>query len=560
MIELEIKQPNGETERFRLKQGVNLLGKAKSSDICLKDTHVSQHHANLLVNESEVIIKDVGSTNGIWLDGERISNDAVFLPDVQVQMGNLALRIDKQLVTEREPKQQRTKNTEQLRQLSDKKLTESDAMQQLKRDVHKKVIIYLDEHKRGELHKLSADELRVEAREATKIVLKRENIKLPAQLQETDFIDSVVAEAIGLGPIEPLQNDETVTEIMVNGYESIYVERNGKIEATDLKFTSTDSLMGVIERIVTPLGRRIDEGSPMVDARLSDGSRVNAIIPPLALNGPTVTIRKFSKRRFGIDDLLDKGTLSEDMAKFLKVCVEQRRNIMVSGGTGSGKTTTLNILSNFIPETERIVTIEDAAEVQLHQQHVITLEARPANIEGKGLVVIRDLVRNSLRMRPDRIIVGECRGGEALDMLQAMNTGHDGSLTTGHANSPRDILSRLEVMVLMAGMDLPVRAIREQISSAIDIILQQTRFSDGTRRVTSIVEVDGMESDVILLQKIFEYKRSGRHEDGTIIGEFRGMGYAPSFYEECAAAGEVMDRSIFGEAVELSANNHNRML
>ncbi len=561
MIELEIQQPNGETERFRLKQGVNLLGKAKSSDICLKDTHVSQHHANLLVNESEVIIKDVGSTNGIWLDGERISNDAVFLPDMQVQMGNLALRIDKQLGTEKEPKPQRTENTEQLRQVSDKKLIESDAMQQLKREVHKKVIIYLDEHKRGELHALSAEELRIEAKEAAQIVLKRENIKLPAQLQETDFINSVVAEAIGLGPIEPLQNDETVTEIMVNGYESIYVERNGKIEATDLKFTSTDSLMGVIERIVTPLGRRIDEGSPMVDARLSDGSRVNAIIPPLALNGPTVTIRKFSKRRFGIDDLLDKGTLSEDMAKFLKVCVEQRRNIMVSGGTGSGKTTTLNILSNFIPETERIVTIEDAAEVQLHQQHVITLEARPANIEGKGQVAIRDLVKNSLRMRPDRIIVGECRGGEALDMLQAMNTGHDGSLTTGHANSPRDILSRLEVMVLMAGMDLPVRAIREQIASAIDIILQQTRFSDGTRRVTSIVEVDGMESDVILLQKIFEYKRSGRHEDGTIIGEFRGMGYAPSFYEECAAGGEVMDRSIFGEAVELSVNNHNnRML
>jgi len=551
MIELEVQQLDGKIERFKLEQGIYQLGKAKSSDICLVDSHVSQHHANLVVSEFEVIVKDVGSTNGIWLNGERITDDTVFLPGLQIHMGNLVLRIEN-------PSKNISEDPPQLGQIPDKKTAEIEKIQQLKREVHQKVIIYLDEHKRGELHTFSADELRFEAREATKVVIKREHIKLPGQINQTDFIDSVVAESIGLGPIEPLQNDESVTEIMVNGYDSIYVERNGKIEETDLKFSSTDSLMGVIERIVTPLGRRIDEGSPMVDARLSDGSRVNAIIPPLALNGPTVTIRKFSKRRFGIDDLLDKGTLNEDMAAFLKICVEQRRNIMVSGGTGSGKTTTLNILSNFIPERERIVTIEDAAEVQLHQKHVITLEARPANIEGKGLIAIRDLVKNSLRMRPDRIIVGECRGGEALDMLQAMNTGHDGSLTTGHANSPRDILSRLEVMVLMAGMDLPVRAIREQISSALDIILQQTRFSDGTRRITSIVEVDGMESDVILLQKIFEYKRSGRHEDGTIIGEFRGLGFAPSFYEECAAAGEILDRSIFGEPIGLSAVIENQ--
>jgi len=559
MIELEITQTDNSTQLHSLNQGVFSLGKAETSDIFLADTLVSRHHADLIVNESEVIIKDVGSTNGIWLGGERISSDIVFQPNMQVQMGHLVLRIVEQqqqhvsTISEQPkrvipiPEQQATQpKREPQKEALLEKTNDNELIQDLKKQVHQKVIIYLDEHKRGELHTYSADELRTEAREATKIVLARDKVKIPTHIPESEFIDAVVAESIGLGPIEPLQNDESVTEIMINGPDKIFVERFGKIESTDLKFTSTDSLMGVIERIVTPLGRRIDEGSPLVDARLSDGSRVNAIIPPLAINGPTVTIRKFSKRKFGVDDLLEKGTISEDMAAFLKICVEQRRNILVSGGTGSGKTTTLNILSNFIPESERIVTIEDAAEVQLHQDHVITLEARPANVEGKGQVAIRDLVKNSLRMRPDRIIIGECRGGEALDMLQAMNTGHDGSLTTGHANSPRDILSRLEVMVLMAGMDLPVRAIREQIASAIDIVLQQTRFSDGTRRVTSIVEIDGMEGDVILLQKIFEFKRTGRGSDGSVLGNFTGMGYAPTFYTECEDAGEVMDRSIFG--------------
>ena len=553
MIELEITQPDNSIQHHPLKQGILHLGKAESSDILLADPLVSRHHADLIVNESEIIIKDVGSTNGSWLNGERISNDMVFQPDMQVQMGNLGLRLVEQQTVKDFSEQLKPKNPDQLIEKTNQEQNFDELVLQLQKEVHQKVIKFLDENKRGELHTYGAEELRLEAREATKTVLKRDAIKLPDHLSETEFIDTVVAESIGLGPIETLQNDESVTEIMVNGPDSIFVERNGKIEVTDLKFTNNDSLMGVIERIVTPLGRRIDESSPMVDARLSDGSRVNVIIPPLALNGPTVTIRKFSNRKFGVDDLLDKGTLNEDMAKFLKVCVEQRRNILVSGGTGSGKTTTLNILSNFIPETDRIVTIEDAAEVQLHQQHVITLEARPANVEGKGLVAIRDLVKNSLRMRPDRIIVGECRGGEALDMLQAMNTGHDGSLTTGHANSPRDILSRLEVMVLMSGMDLPVRAIREQIASAIDIVLQQTRFSDGSRRITSIVEIDGMEGDVILLQKIFEFKRTGRNSDGSILGDYTGRGYAPTFYTECEDAGEKMDRSIFGEAEELTA-------
>lgn len=283
----------------------------------------------------------------------------------------------------------------------------------------------------------------------------------------------------------------------------------------------------------------------MVDARLPDGSRVNAIIPPLALNGPTVTIRKFAQRQITMEDLVRYGTLTAEMAEFLDVAVAHRRNIVVSGGTGSGKTTTLNILSNFIPETERIVTIEDAAELQLAQTHVVSLESRPANVEGKGAVAIRDLVKNALRMRPDRIVVGECRGGEAIDMLQAMNTGHDGSMTTGHANSPRDLLARLEVMVLMAGFELPVRAIREQVASAVDIIIQQTRFADGTRRVTSIVEVDGMEGDVILLQPIFEYARDGEDAQGRVQGAFRGCGYAPRFYNDLAKAGFDLNTSVF---------------
>ncbi|HHX73821.1 MAG TPA: CpaF family protein, partial [Firmicutes bacterium] len=307
------------------------------------------------------------------------------------------------------------------------------------------------------------------------------------------IITEIVDEAIGFGPIHPLLNDESVTEIMVNGPQQVYVERNGKLELTDIVFRNDEHVMHIIEKIVAPIGRRIDESSPMVDARLPDGSRVNAVIPPISLVGPSITIRKFAREPFTIDDLLNFDTLNLEMAAFLEAAVKARLNIVVSGGTGSGKTSTLNVLSSFIPHDERIVTIEDAAELQLHQEHVVSLETRPSNIEGKGAVTVRDLVRNALRMRPDRIVVGEVRSGEALDMLQAMNTGHDGSLTTGHANSPRDMLSRLETMVLMAGMELPVRAIREQIASAVDVIVQQSRLRDGSRKITHITEVQGME-------------------------------------------------------------------
>jgi pilus assembly protein CpaF len=407
------------------------------------------------------------------------------------------------------------------------------------------VLRELDLFRRTALNNLGTADLRAEARQAIEAVIASGAVQLPPGLNQARFIAEMTAEIMGYGPIEPFLADESVSEVMVNGPNQIYVERRGQLSAVPARFTNNDSLMRVIERIVTPLGRRIDEGVPMVDARLPDGSRVNAIIPPLSLVGPILTIRKFSRQRFSMERLVDLGSLTPQMCEFLRLCVRYRKNILVSGGTGSGKTTFLNALSESIPSDERIVTIEDAAELRLAQPHVLSLEARPPNVEGRGEVTIRDLVRNALRMRPDRIIVGECRGGEALDMLQAMNTGHDGSMTTGHANSPRDLLSRLEVMVLMAGMDLPVRAIREQIASAVDIIVQQTRFSDGRRRVTSIVEVDGMEGDVILTQPLFAFKQRGVTAAGEIVGDYTGFGQAPRFYEDLNEAGIKLDRAIF---------------
>jgi len=359
------------------------------------------------------------------------------------------------------------------------------------------------------------------------------------------IMQKMTDEVIGFGPITALLNDDNVSEIMVNSAHQVYVERKGRLELTDIAFRDDDHVIQVIEKIVAPLGRRIDESSPMVDARLPDGSRVNAIIPPLALRGPAMTIRKFSKDPLTMDSLVSFGTLNPAMAKFLQMCVLGKLNIVVSGGTGSGKTTMLNCLSSFIPSDERIVTIEDAAELQLRQDHVVTLEARPPNIEGKGAVTIRDLVRNSLRMRPNRIVIGEVRGGEALDMLQAMNTGHDGSLTTGHANSPRDMLSRLETMVLMAGMDLPVRAIREQIASAVDLIVQQSRMRDGSRKITHVSEVVGMEGDIITLQDIFVYESSGKDSAGRVTGEFRPTGIRPVFAKKLLEAGLNLPADIF---------------
>jgi pilus assembly protein CpaF len=388
------------------------------------------------------------------------------------------------------------------------------------------------------------NEVRTTIQELFEQVLAEENIVL-SRPERHRLYEQISAEILGLGPLQPLLEDESITEIMVNGAKNIYIERSGKIHRVPFTFESDEHVMRIIDRIVAPLGRRIDESSPYVDARLTDGSRVNAVIPPISLVGPVITIRKFFKNPITIEQLIDFGTVTAEALQFLKACVEAKLNIVISGGTGSGKTTLLNILSQYIPNDERIVTIENAAELQLRQEHVVTLESRPPNIEGKGEVTIRQLVINSLRMRPDRIIVGEIRDEAALDMLQAMNTGHDGSMTTAHANSPRDTLARIETMALMAGMDLPVRAIREQVASAIDLVAHKERMKDGTRKITRITEVSGMEGDVITMTDIFQFEQSG-YEDGKVIGRLRPTGLRPKFIDKIEVAGVHLPATIFG--------------
>ncbi len=393
--------------------------------------------------------------------------------------------------------------------------------------------------------RLSEDDLRRRVHEQLHSALAQERAPLSAA-DKAQLIQDVSDDILGYGPIDRLLKDEEITEVMVNGPELVFVERNGRLERTAASFVDETHLRRIIDKIVSQVGRRIDEATPMVDARLPDGSRVNAVIHPLAIGGPFLTIRKFATDPFQIDDLIRFGTLNAHSARFLQACVVGRLNVIVSGGTGTGKTTTLNVLSSFIPTDERIVTIEDAEELQLHQEHVLPLEARPPNIEGKGQVTIRDLVRNALRMRPDRIVVGECRGGEALDMLQAMNTGHDGSLTTIHSNSPRDTLSRIETMILMAGFDLPIRAIREQMASALDLIVHLTRLRDGTRRVTHITEVQGMEGDVITLQDVFLFDYGmGIDDHGRFKGHLKATGVRPRFTEKLADLGIRLGPEVF---------------
>ncbi|HEY9135125.1 MAG TPA: ATPase, T2SS/T4P/T4SS family [Pseudomonadales bacterium] len=549
MFVFDIVDAYNNKTHYKLKTGEYTLGKGDNCDIILSDGHVSREHASLTVSTDKVVLADKASTNGTWFNGKKIKKPIALNNGDEIFMGKLVL-IVQQLnapTIQASPKKPFAQSAPSVTTISKR---ESEEVIALKRKIHGLILEYLDLRKRANLQDMSEEELREETIKATHEVINQNIAEIPAEITKQRLIQEVVAEAVGLGALEPFLDDETVTEIMINGCEQLFVERNGIIQLTDRQFSSNQALRGVIDRIVAPLGRRIDEGSPMVDARLPDGSRVNAIIPPLALNGPTMTIRKFSRKSLGIDDLVGYGSLDYNMASFLKTCVEYRRNIVISGGTGSGKTTTLNILSNFIDNNQRIITIEDAAELNLNQTHVVSLESRPANTEGKGLVSIRELVVNALRMRPDRIIVGECRSGETLDMLQAMNTGHTGSMTTGHANTPRDFLSRLEVMVLMAGIDLPSKAIREQIASAIDIIIQQNRLADGTRRITQIVEVTGMEGDTILLQPLFEYKKIGFTPDGKVKGYFTGNGYAPQFYNDMEEAGTPVDRSIFRTAEE----------
>jgi len=421
-------------------------------------------------------------------------------------------------------------------------VTAKDPFSELKTKIQNKVIGDLD----IDFTEISEDneELKAEIQMIISKNIEKESLNLTSA-QKKKVQEELLNEIIGFGPITSFLNDPDVTEIMVNGPKQIFVEKNGKLTLANAVFKDNNHVLHVIKKIVGAIGRRIDESSPMVDARLKNGSRVNAIIPPLAIDGPSLTIRKFAEDPFLVDDLVGFGTLNSKMAELLRACVEGRLNIIVSGGTGSGKTTTLNVLSSFIPEDERIVTIEDAAELQMIQTHVVRLETRPPNIEGKGEIAIRDLVKNSLRMRPDRIVVGEVRSGEALDMLQAMNTGHDGSLTTAHANSPRDMLSRLETMVLMSGMNLPIKAVRDQVSSAVDLIVQQSRLQDGSRKITYVTEVLGMEGDVIILQDIFKFNQRGIDSKGKVIGEFEFTGIIPRFLKQLRNHGIELPQSIF---------------
>jgi len=416
----------------------------------------------------------------------------------------------------------------------------SDAQRSLKDRVKRKLISELD----PSLDTAMVDEVRLRLKNLFDQIIEAENLVLTRAEKERLF-EELAADVIGFGPIEPLLNDPTITEVMVNGPKKIYFERKGRLLLSDVQFDDDDHVRRIIDRIVSPLGRHVDEASPIVDARLPDGSRVNVVIPPISLVGPTITIRKFSKEKLRVDDLIRFGSITPEIADFLRACVVSRLNIVISGGTGSGKTTLLNVLSNFIPDDERIVSIEDSAELQLAKEHWVRLETRPANIEGTGAISARDCMKSTLRMRPDRVIVGECRSGEALDMLQAMNTGHDGSLTTGHANTPRDMLARLETMVLMAGMDLPVRAIREQISSAVDVIVQQSRMRDGSRKVTHITEVQGMEGDKVTLQDVFLFEQES-FENGKVVGAIKPTGVRPKFMPKIEDSGIQLSPAIFG--------------
>lgn len=420
-----------------------------------------------------------------------------------------------------------------------------DPIDVLKAEMQNKLLEKIDE----EFLSIKAD---ADKRAKLKPVLEELYLSIAAEMRlshptavKNQIINEMLDDVVGLGPIQPILDDDDVSEVMINGPDMIYIEKKGKLILSGVKFRDNRHVMHIIEKIVSPLGRRCDESSPIVDARLKDGSRVNAIIPPLALNGPTLTIRKFKKDSLTIENLIKFGSINREMADFVKACVLARLNIVVSGGTGSGKTTFLNVLSAFIPEDERIITVEDAAELQLKQPHVVRLETRPPNIEGKGAVSIRDLVKNCLRMRPERIVVGECRGGETLDMLSAMNTGHDGSLTTGHANTPRDMISRIETMCLMAGLDLPVRAIREQIAAAVNLVVQISRLKDGSRKVMYITEVQGMEGDKVVLQDIFVFEQQGMDDKGKIIGRLKPTGIRPAFMHRFEEEGIQVPADLF---------------
>jgi pilus assembly protein CpaF len=572
LLHLEIQTPGQPVSRFELPTGSYTIGRNDACKIRLRHPEISERHALLAVRPDGTWIEDLNASNGTFLDEHRVQGRQPLRVGQSLRIGPYLLALLLVPASPADgvaPPQPPHTPTQEKTPPPPTPVAATPAptagaaptaatpsapsrdpqlaiRREIKNQIHREVIQRLD-IKRMTAARVDADELQQRAREAIQTVIEevRQRQRLPPGMDPARLAEEICNEALRLGPLEEFLADESVNEIMVNGPKNIFVERGGKLLLTGQDFMDEASVQAIIERIVAPIGRRIDESQPYVDARLPDGSRVNAIIPPLSLSGPCITIRKFSKRAFTAADFVRFQTWTDEMTKFLHVCVMMRKNMVVSGGTGSGKTSLLNVLSSYIPAHERILTIEDAAELRLNQPHVIRLEARPPNIEGRGAITIRDLVRNALRMRPDRIIVGECRGGEALDMLQAMNTGHDGSLTTVHANSPRDVIARLETMVLMSGMELPSRAIREQIASAIDLVVHESRLSDGSRKVTAISEVVGIEGTQLVMQDIFEFAQTGLGEGGKVQGYFRATGAVPTFFEDLKARGLELDPTIF---------------
>lgn len=555
MLEIVIHQPGVPDSAAQLPDGAYLVGASEECHIRIIRPDISRRHAQFVVHGDQLTAMDLGSRNGtVTDDGTALFPHEPYeiRPGRTLRLGKaeiLVRRAGTAPAAEPEPEisllaAEAKKQEIPLLKISGVPARLRPILQEIKKRAHRELLIRLNLKKLA-VAGASGDELKKQAAVMVKEILSQLTVPLPPELPPAVLEKELIQEAVGLGPLEYLIERDDITEIMVNGPDQVFAEKEGVLYRTDTAFADSNQVLSAIERIVAPLGRRIDESSPMVDARLPDGSRVNAIIPPLSLVGPAITIRKFSRRPFEAADLIRFGSVSADIMQFLAVCVAVRKNILISGGTGSGKTTLLNVLSSFLPNRERIVTIEDAAELQLHQEHLVRLESRPPNIEGKGAVTIRDLVRNSLRMRPDRIVVGECRGGEALDMLQAMNTGHDGSLTTIHANSPRDALSRLETLVLMAGFDLPLRAIREQIASAIHIVVQITRERDGSRKIVNVSEITKMEGDVITMQDLFVFRQTGWDSENRITGVFEPTGSIPTFMEEIERAKLDLDIRLF---------------
>ena len=558
MFDVLIETGNRDPRQVRCLHRECGIGRGDGNLVVLQGWNIGSRHAALKRLDEGIFIEPLGGGRAaVLVNGRKLkaahgplsNQDLVEIGEYRIRVVNEELRAPPQAANEpvappppiAAPPEPAVSNSRDLAQAADL----PPDMNVWRARVHAALVQQMD-LRRLDVRSLSDEALREATMKLIDEIMAREFADLPRNINPRRLAKQVLDEAIGLGPLEDLIEDNTVTEIMVNAFDQIYIERNGRIEKSQVCFTSERAVLSAIERIVTPLGRRIDESSPMVDARLKDGSRVNAIIPPVALRGASVSIRKFAKHKLTGQDLLAYGSINQQMLEFLTIAVRERRNIVVTGGTGSGKTTLLNILSNFIPDHERVVTIEDAAELKLVQPNLVALEARPPNLEGKGQITIRDLVRNALRMRPDRIVVGECRGGEALDMLQAMNTGHEGSLTTAHANNPREALSRLEVMVLMSSMDLPMTVVREQISSAVDMIVHQRRYPCGSRKVSHITEITGLESGTIQMQDVFLFRaRNHSGADGRVEGDFVATGAVPEFYEELADRGVPVDLEIF---------------